>query len=373
MDAYYGLFYTLLTIVATLKYVFASAGEDNTKEGKKDVSGGMLGQFRTVILCSSKDAQEAEFLRLQRSYLIVFLLYKLSDWLMGPYFYDVYASKGLDNADISRLFLMGFGSSMLFGSIMGSLADKMGRKNGCIMFCIFYGLSAFSVHADSYTLLALGRISGGIATDLLMTLPEGYISSTAAKYPSNWLGNLFGWAYALDSIVAIIAGFVSSELDQIYGANAPFTLALGILIFAAILTQFLWTQGPESASNSSFNTSGEEEDSGESSNSKSAPKNSKKKKKNKSKQSEKSSKSSKGAVEVEQETDKEEEQSEKTKKGFLSAVSLVISTPKLLKVGLTQALFEASMYVVCVYVCRIIFLALSLSQHITHTHVKCKI
>ena len=32
----------------------------------------------------------------------------------------------------------GFGSSMVFGTFIGSLADKMGRKNFCILYAAFY-------------------------------------------------------------------------------------------------------------------------------------------------------------------------------------------------------------------------------------------
>ena len=38
------------------------------------------------------------------------------DWLQGPY--------GFGKGEIGQLFIAGFGSSMLFGTIVGSLADK---------------------------------------------------------------------------------------------------------------------------------------------------------------------------------------------------------------------------------------------------------
>jgi len=46
------------------------------------------------------------------------------DWLQGPYVYYLYRQYGFDKGDIGRLFIAGFGSSMLFGTIVGSLADK---------------------------------------------------------------------------------------------------------------------------------------------------------------------------------------------------------------------------------------------------------
>ncbi len=46
------------------------------------------------------------------------------DWLQGPYVYALYQHYGFDRGDIGRLFIAGFGSSMIFGTIVGSLADK---------------------------------------------------------------------------------------------------------------------------------------------------------------------------------------------------------------------------------------------------------
>jgi hypothetical protein len=38
--------------------------------------------------------------------------------------YYLYTQYGFDKGDIGRLFIAGFGSSMLFGTVVGSLADK---------------------------------------------------------------------------------------------------------------------------------------------------------------------------------------------------------------------------------------------------------
>jgi hypothetical protein len=46
------------------------------------------------------------------------------DWLQGPYVYALYAAYGFSKADIGKLFIAGFGSSMVFGTIVGSLGDK---------------------------------------------------------------------------------------------------------------------------------------------------------------------------------------------------------------------------------------------------------
>ena len=46
------------------------------------------------------------------------------DWLQGPYVYALYQHYGFDRGDIGRLFIAGFGSSMVFGTVVGALADR---------------------------------------------------------------------------------------------------------------------------------------------------------------------------------------------------------------------------------------------------------
>jgi MFS transporter, MFS domain-containing protein family, molybdate-anion transporter len=51
-------------------------------------------------------------------------MYAAGDWLQGPYVYALYEYYGYQVGDIGRLFIAGFGSSMIFGTLAGSLADK---------------------------------------------------------------------------------------------------------------------------------------------------------------------------------------------------------------------------------------------------------
>ena len=46
------------------------------------------------------------------------------DWLQGPHVYALYESYHMTKHQIEVLFIAGFGSSMLFGTFVGSVADK---------------------------------------------------------------------------------------------------------------------------------------------------------------------------------------------------------------------------------------------------------
>jgi hypothetical protein len=65
------------------------------------------------------------------------------DWLQGPYVYYLYSQYGFGKGDIGQLFIAGFGSSMLFGTIVGSLADKQWDFLRTCDFVVLYWLNSF--------------------------------------------------------------------------------------------------------------------------------------------------------------------------------------------------------------------------------------
>lgn len=55
---------------------------------------------------------------------MLFCLSIAGDWMQGPYVYALYDHYKMSKHDIEVLFVAGFGSSMIFGTVVGSVADK---------------------------------------------------------------------------------------------------------------------------------------------------------------------------------------------------------------------------------------------------------
>lgn len=90
------------------------------------------------------DSNDAVWQKLLKKYLIVYLLATLSDWLQGPYVYALYDFYQYSQHDIAVLFVAGFGSSMVFGSFVGGMADVGGRKLFTILFAVVYAASCLT-------------------------------------------------------------------------------------------------------------------------------------------------------------------------------------------------------------------------------------
>ena len=120
-------------------------------------------------------AMPQNFISFRNGYLFVYSLMMAGDWLQGPYVYALYQHYGYSTGDIGKLFIAGFGSSMIFGTVVGSMADKYGRKNAALTYVATYIASCVTKHWSDYGVLMLGRFFGGIATSLLFTAFESWL------------------------------------------------------------------------------------------------------------------------------------------------------------------------------------------------------
>nr|XP_043631846.1 molybdate-anion transporter-like [Erigeron canadensis] len=221
---YYMVFGGLGLVVAVLEFW-------SRKNNNKD-------NHRLTASCQS-------FSSFKNNYLLVYSLMMAGDWLQGPYVYYLYTTYGYGKGDIGQLFIAGFGSSMLFGTIVGSLADKQGRKRACITYCITYILSCMTKHSPHYKVLLLGRILGGIATSLLFSAFESWLVAEHNKrgFEQQWLSLTFSKAIFLgNGLIAIISGLFGNFLVDVVslGPVAPFDAAACILAIGMAIILSSW-------------------------------------------------------------------------------------------------------------------------------------
>merc|ERR1719218_392853 len=117
---------------------------------------------------------------------------------------------------------------MVFGTFMGGLADKYGRKFMCIQFAIIYFFSCLTKFYNNFWLLMIGRLTGGIATSLIFSVFEAWMVSEHTKqgFDPALLSDTFGYAYFGNGMVAIAAGQVAQYFVNDFGYVAPFGVAL---------------------------------------------------------------------------------------------------------------------------------------------------
>jgi len=199
------------------------------------------------------------FRKFQWAYLSVWSVCVAADWLQGPYVYALYDAYGYSGPEIAQLFVAGFGSSLAFGCVVGSVADRFGRKSCCIAYCVLYILSCITKHFRSYGILMLGRITGGIATSMLFSCFECWLVSehcSRYRFSNGLLSYMFGLMFTVMYCVAILSGLAAQfvadsfkfgpirEGSMIYsgGYCGPFDLSIGCLVVGMVLISMLWKE-----------------------------------------------------------------------------------------------------------------------------------
>ena len=188
---------------------------------------------------TNKDAGQNTF---QSQYLIVYTLAYFADWLKGPYVYALYEAYGLPDSDIALLFIAGFTASGVSGPLIGSLADKFGRKKLSIAYFLIYIASALCKPFSNFSMLLLGRILGGIGTSLLTTTFESWMVAEhrRRKYTQDLLDDTFAKATLCNSGSAVVAGLIAQASADQFGYIAPFLIALAPLTIGLVYCWKWW-------------------------------------------------------------------------------------------------------------------------------------
>ncbi|KAF9929051.1 Molybdate-anion transporter [Linnemannia zychae] len=196
------------------------------------------------------------FSSFRNNYLAVYLTVMMSDWLQGPYLYALYQSYQFSMYDIAVLFITGFVSGAVFGTVIANTADVWGRKKMALLFCLTSSTASLIRLSNNYHYLVASHLLSGLSTALLYCVFEAwYISQHQRKgFAPALIGATFSTAIFLNGLVAILAGIVANISVEWSGSlAAPFVVSAGTLVFAGILISSSWE---ENYGESKTNTTG---------------------------------------------------------------------------------------------------------------------
>jgi MFS family permease len=164
----------------------------------------------------------------------------------GPHIYALYKyHKHLPETTVAALYASGFVAGALSASFVGLLADRYGRRNACLLYCIVYLTSCFSMLSDDLLVLFTGRACGGVSTTLLYSVFETWM---IAEYHDQALdayglslGRMFGKMTTLSGVVAIVSGVVGDVLVRsLDSKTSPFMASVVCLGLAFVFISKRW-------------------------------------------------------------------------------------------------------------------------------------
>jgi hypothetical protein len=204
-----------------------------------------LGSITLLLSVQGSNTKKtADFTRFQLRYLSVLSIVLLSDWLQGSYQYSLYKSYGYQLHEIAEFFVLGFSSSAVIGTFIGSISDRLGRKTGSLLYCVLYFGSCMTKLSPKKEWILVGRLLGGVSTSLLFSVFEAWMVSTHKKleFEAAWMDDTFAWGTFLNGFVAILSGIIANVAVDQYGLVAPFMIAGICCVVAFCMISFMWDE-----------------------------------------------------------------------------------------------------------------------------------
>lgn len=190
------------------------------------------------------------------TYLSVYLMATMADWLQGPYVFAHYESLGFPRQVCEGFFVVGFTSSMFFGTFSGMQADRHGRRRCAVLYCVLYIVCCISKHINSYAVLFVGHSAAGAAISLLYCVFDSWLVSEHARrgFDQHSLGVTFSMAAFGNSVVAVVAGEIGEVASALHertelfrdiymgGYCTPFDVAIVVLLFCLAMMLLTWSE-----------------------------------------------------------------------------------------------------------------------------------
>lgn len=224
-----------LALIGGAVLLWGSTEDDEEEQKEKNTQQQSNGHKSNGASATDQHHEQlADFYAFRRKYIAVYLVIMLADWMQGTHMYTLYLSYGVN---ISALFLTGFLSGAVFAPFLGSLVDKFGRKRSCIVYCILEIIINVLEHVESFPILIIGRILGGISTNLLFSAFESWMTTEHRHkgFPEEWLSRTYSLCSIGNGTMAILAGIVAQFLEDSLGQIGPFQGAVALTFLALIL------------------------------------------------------------------------------------------------------------------------------------------
>lgn len=203
--------------------------------------------FLNLRTSPTETASNPTFLTFQRSFIPIYLLIVLGDWLQGPYLYRLYHYYGYVEGQVAIIYVSGLVSSALFFPAKDAIANKLGRRKTAVLFCLLYAVSCLATFSSNYGVLLIGRCIAGMANTILFsTLETWYVHEHIEGYdfPKEWIPMTFSRIAFGSSILAVVGGVFADVVARwlMLGPVSPFLLAIPTFLVAPVLILILWKE-----------------------------------------------------------------------------------------------------------------------------------
>ncbi|KAK4196573.1 hypothetical protein QBC40DRAFT_6693 [Triangularia verruculosa] len=191
-------------------------------------------------------AKDKEARAFQIKFLKVYLCAMAADWLQGPYTYPLFRTEfELPEKTVASLYMTTFIAAAISSLFVGFLADKFGRRNACLAFCLIHSLSALSVLSRDLRVLYVGQALGGLGLAMLWTVFESWMVTewNTRKLGDERLGTMFGTMTRANCSAAVVGGLIGDLAVEVSKTRkGPFIVGVVIEAVAVVMLLCCWNE-----------------------------------------------------------------------------------------------------------------------------------
>jgi len=219
-------------------YYWAKVGEDELAHG-----------------CSKRTAS-ARATSCKKRFLAAFYLCVAAEWMQGLFLDSLYLKYGLTGHEVRLLMGASCLSGLLLGTLAGVVADIVGRKLCCQMYCGLCAIVCLTKHVNEFYVLMLGHLLGGVSTVFLLCIFEAWLvgEKNMQRMNSGILHRTFMLMWFGGAGTGLIAGLTAYSVSSFTvvtpwheggviffgGVVAPFDVAILCLLLGFLVITFTW-------------------------------------------------------------------------------------------------------------------------------------
>lgn len=190
---------------------------------------------------SSPTNSASAFIAFRVHYLIVHIAIMLADGLQGTHLYVLYEGYGYT---VASLYSLGFLSGAITSPFIGPLVDRIGRRKSAVAYCALEVTINMMEQYNNFLGLVVSRVVGGITTNLLFTVFEGWLVTEHRRrgFPEEKLEIIMRDSVVASNLSAIASGCMAHYCASIYGPTGPFSGAVACTFVALILVATRWEE-----------------------------------------------------------------------------------------------------------------------------------
>eukprot|EP00192_Tetraselmis_astigmatica_P012262 CAMPEP_0117650308 /NCGR_PEP_ID=MMETSP0804-20121206/1470_1 /TAXON_ID=1074897 /ORGANISM="Tetraselmis astigmatica, Strain CCMP880" /LENGTH=398 /DNA_ID=CAMNT_0005456171 /DNA_START=192 /DNA_END=1388 /DNA_ORIENTATION=- len=165
-------------------------------------------------------------------------------WLQAPAMYARFVSYGQRRL-LTEMLIATFGASIVFGPMLGAMADRYGRKLFAKVYCVMTIVACILMQYPTYSTLMASRVVTGMSSSLLFTCFEAWAvhEHLHRGYEPSLLGGLFASATFIGhGLMGIVSGAVLDIMLDAVELATPCQVAAVLAVVGFVSIRLTWEE-----------------------------------------------------------------------------------------------------------------------------------